>query len=44
MKAPTAVVEATQWKRANERVGDLLKNDLQMQQKNSTTLIELATK
>ena len=42
MKAPTAVVEATQWEK--ERVGDLLKNELQMQQKNSTTLIELATK
>ena len=38
MKAPTAVVEATQ------RVGDLLKNELQIPQKNSTTLIELATK
>ena len=37
-KAPTVVVEATQW------VGDLLKNELQMPQKNSTTLIEPATK
>ena len=38
MKAPTAVVEATR------RVGNLLKNELQMPQKNSTTLIEPATK
>ena len=38
MKAPTAVEEATQ------RVGDLLKNELQILPKNSTTLIEPATK